>query len=40
MLARVQSVALSGLESVPVLVEVSITNGLPANAKPEVRTLP
>ncbi len=30
MLARIQSVALSGLESVPVLVEVSITNGLPA----------
>jgi magnesium chelatase family protein len=30
MLARIQSVALSGLEPVPVLVEVSITNGLPA----------
>src|SRR5262245_12831913 len=29
-LARIQSVALSGLEPVPVQVEVSVTNGLPA----------
>jgi len=30
MLARIRSVALHGLEPVPLLIEVSITNGLPA----------
>ncbi len=30
MLARIWSLALHGLDSFPVLVEVSITNGLPA----------
>jgi len=30
MLARIRSLALHGLDSIPVLVEVSITNGLPA----------